>query len=179
MIRMSRSFSLLSFILILSGCASVPFSTMLKLGAMDETDFASIHSIDIRAKIVVEVPVKVDVDKTQISIEVENTQGTIQHKFPLALISTAQIPAEDGFFSDTPARTEYILKFSETAIESFERIQASLLTEQKGQMSLSVGASFDDLPDSVEIIVFSIFLKLSETEAYITLFDEAEIELQR
>jgi len=176
---MSRTFSLLSLILILTSCASVPFSTMLQLSSMDETDLIRINPVEVRAKIDVEEPAQVDVDKTKITIEIENSMGAILHKFPLVLVSSTQLPTEQGFFSDSPARTEYILKFSETAIESFEHVQASLLNQEEGQMSLSVGTSFGDLPEEVDVITFSIHLKLSENENYITLFDEAAVDIKR
>lgn len=175
--RVIQAFLVINFVLVLGGCASVPLGTMLKFSTMDESDFAAVNPAEIRAKIHVDEPVTVDITSTQMTIEIDNALGVVTHKFPLELVSTEHIVAEQGFFSDKSARTEYVLKFSDKAIESFNQVQDSVINGPQGQMSFSVNTSFGALPPEVERITFSIFLMLSEQDDYVTLFEDAELDI--
>ena len=58
-------------VFIVSGCASIPLSTMLKFSSYQKSDFVAIKPADIRAKIILDQPIEIDIEKVELGLEVE------------------------------------------------------------------------------------------------------------
>ena len=71
-------------VFIVSGCASIPLSTMLKFSSYQKSDFVAIKPADIRAKIILDQPIEIDIEKVELGLEVETEQGDRVFKFPLS-----------------------------------------------------------------------------------------------
>lgn len=161
------------------GCASIPLSTMLSLRHFDEQDALALKPEQIKARIQVDSPAQLDINQAKLALSAETPDGTLMYDFPLVLISTRQIPSESGFFSDTPAKTEYELKLSDAAVANFNGFKSRYQDSPAGQYGLNVSAGFKETDGPMEKIVFSIHLKLADDEDYLLILDNAEIDLQK
>jgi|SRR5690554_338466 len=163
----------------LVGCTSIPFSTMLKFNSMDKEDLINLQPELVRAKTQVDEPIEFDTDKTEMAVEIETPDGLVPYSFPLKLLAEKKLPKKEGFFSDIPAKNEYLFALSEEAIENFKRFQSSLDTEEQIAVSFSIKSGFKTPPQAVDKITLSVFLKLTEEQGFITMFDNATIKIKR
>ena len=105
-------------VFIVSGCASIPLSTMLKFSSYQKSDFVAIKPADIRAKIILDQPIEIDIEKVELGLEVETEQGDRVFKFPLSLLERRAIPAKEGWFAFDEAKNEYILNLSAESVQN-------------------------------------------------------------
>ena len=161
----------------LVGCASIPLGTLLEFRSFDEQDFIDINPSVIRAKIHLDQPVRIDPSQTLMTLRLETSKGVISDQFSLRLLAENTIPAEQGLFFDTAAKSEYLLALDDDALASFKRVQSEINNQQSGKFRLAVSTDLEGVPRSVDTIQFSIFIKLKEESNYITLVDEAELEI--
>ncbi|MEX1222324.1 MAG: hypothetical protein WEA82_09475 [Idiomarina sp.] len=169
---------ILSLTLFISGCASIPISTMLTMSSFDAEDFIRIQPQELEAKIQVDDPVTISIDETRLALELDTQKGLLSYEFPLVLVEQVKIPASPGFFSDDVAKTEYRLELSEQGIEDFKAVKEVFQERQSGQLDFSVLTNIYELPEDSETVRMSIFLQLFEDEGFFTLFYDAEIEIK-
>ena len=174
---MTRFVAILVSVL-LSSCASVPLGTMLEFRSFGKDDFVKIHPQDLRAKIQIDEPVLVDVESTELALELTTEKGMRAFTFPLFLLREEKIAPVAGFFSTSAGKTEYTLKLSDEAIENFIATQRIIQEEKSGQLSFSVKTGFEEFPTGITEIGLSILLKLSAEKGFITLLDNAKLELK-
>uniref|UniRef100_UPI0040485134 hypothetical protein n=1 Tax=Rheinheimera sp. TaxID=1869214 RepID=UPI0040485134 len=163
---------------LLSSCASVPLSTMLEFRSFGKEDFITIQPQDLRAKIQVDEPVLADVESAELALELTTERGMREFKFPLLLLSEEKIAPEVGFFSTSAGKTEYTLKLSDEAVKNFIATQKIIQDEQSGSLNFSVTTGFEKFPSEITEIGLSVFLKLSEEKGFVTLFDNAKLEVK-
>ena len=163
---------------LLSSCASVPLGTMLEFSSFSKKDFVQIQPQHLKAKIQVDEPVRADVESAELALELTTDKGMREFKFPLLLLREERISPVAGFFSTSAAKTEYTLKLSDEAIKNFITTQQIIQHENSGKLSFSVTTGFEKLPSEITEIGLSVFLKLSEEQGFVTLFDDAKIEVK-
>lgn len=173
---MKRIF-IMALAIILSGCSSIPVSTMVTMSQMDETDFINMAPEQIRARIHLDEPARIDIEKTQMTFSVETDKGSIPYAFPLELLEQGSIAAEPGLLFNVPAKTDYLLALSDEAIANFKALQQRIAQQPSGAFSFAINASLQEPPASLEEINLSIFLKLREQDEFMTLFDNATVEI--
>lgn len=162
---------------LLSSCASIPLSTMLEFRSFGKDDFIAIKPHELRAKIQVDEPVRADVDGAEIVLERTTEKGLREFKFPLLLLSELKISPVVGYFSTSAGKTEYTLKLSEEAVKNFAATQQIIQDEQSGSFSFSVNTDFEKFPSEVNQIGLSILLMISEKQGFVTLIDNANLEV--
>ena len=165
--------------LLFVGCANIPLATMLEMRSFDEQQFVTIDAEQIQAKIQVDQPLQIDVTTVELSLAIGNVNGLRQFQFPLELVQHTKIAPEEGFFFSTPGQNEYRLKLSDEAVKNFKATQLIVANEPSGDYEISVRTGFADLPDDIEKIRLSIFLMLSEQRGFMTLFEDAELVIER
>lgn len=172
---------LLSFFIVflMSGCASIPLSTMMKFSSFQMSDFVALQPEDIKAKIIIDEPVKIDIEKVDLSLELETEQYNKMYKFPLSLIETKDIPAKTGWFGDDEAKTEYTFNLSSESVQNFQEVQQLLSTHSTGTFGLSVNSGFESLPSDLESVNLSILLKLASDDDFTPIFEDATIKIHR
>lgn len=164
-------------ILMLSSCASIPVGTMLKFSTLDEQELLVIQPRDIRARIQIEEPAKLNIETAELTLTLQTEQGERLYEYPLTLIAQTQIAPVEGFFSRRPGQTEYTLKLSDIARENFKAAQQELRRQQPKGFSFSVSANFDEIPQDRTELTFSIALQLDPSEGYFNLFEDASMEI--
>lgn len=171
-------FAVILIALLLSSCANVPLGTMLEFRSFGKEDFVTIQPQDLRAKIQVDEPVLADIESAELALELTTDKGLREFKFPLLLLREEKIAPEAGFFSKSAGKTEYTLKLSDEAVKNFIATQQIIQDEQSGSLSFSVTTGFEKFPSEITEIVLSVFLKLSEEQGFVTLFDNAKLEIK-
>jgi len=171
-------FSLILISFLLSSCASVPLGTMLEFRSFGKDDFVKIVPQDLRAKIQVDEPVRANVESAELALELATEKGIREFKFPLLLLRQEKIAAVGGFFSNSAGKTEYILKLSDEAVKNFIATQQIIQDEKSGKLNFSVTTGFEQFPSEITEIGLSVFLKLSEEKGFVTLFDDAKLEVK-
>ncbi len=165
--------------LLLNGCANIPLATMLEMRSFDQNSFVQLNPEVIRTKIQLDEPVKIDLDSAELSLAINSSRGVRLFQFPLELVSQQKIAPEEGFIFSMPGKNEYTLKLSAEAIRSFEETQQVVASDAGSEFEITVRTGFDDLPDHIDEIRLSIFLLLNEQRGYITLFEDAELTINR
>ncbi|MEE2002351.1 hypothetical protein QWY20_12885 [Alkalimonas sp. MEB108] len=163
---------------ILSGCASVPLGTMLEFRSFTKDDFINLQPQNLRARVHIDEPARADIEKAELALELNTEKGLRIFNFPLELIDELKIEPVSGLFSRSPGKTEYTLKLSEEAIDNFRATQQIIRNEQSGRLSFSVKTGFEQLPSDITEIRLSIFLKLSEDKGFVTLINNAKLEIK-
>ena len=166
-------------VFILSGCASIPLSTMLKFSSFEKSDFVALEPADIKAKIILDQPVEIDIEKVQLGLEVGTEQGSRSYKFPLSLLERRAIPAKEGWFDSDEAKTEYTFNLSSESVKNFKEVQQLLTNKSGGKFGFSVSSGFENLPNDVQSVNLSILLKLQNHDDFVPIFDDATIAIKR
>ncbi|WP_105169926.1 hypothetical protein [Pseudoalteromonas sp. T1lg23B] len=167
------------WVLFLSGCTSIPISTMLELRDFNEQSFVALNPVEIRSKIRLSEPLTLDLAKITLSLSLENEKGFRNFTFPLVLENENKIAALEGLFSSQPANTEYTFRLSDIALKNFVETQKLFSDGIKRQGSFSIGASFNQESKEVQAAYISILLQLSDEEGFFTLLDNAEVDFKQ
>ena len=171
-----RKIFLVFIVLFLSGCSSIPISTMLKYRNFDEQRFLTLDPLQIRSKIRLSEPFTLKMEQINLSLSLENEKGVRNFTFPLVLEKRDRIAAQEGFFSSEPAKTEYTFKLSERAVNNFRETQSLLSQEIRGKASFSIGAGFNEEPQKGQTVYISIALQFEEKDGYFTLIEDTEVD---
>ena len=152
---------------------------MVKLSTFDEQDFAALNATEIRAKVQINETVKLINDQSSLAAKITNESGDLNLKFELELVKMEQIPAKNGFFSNSPAYSVSYFRLSPTGIENFKKIQAQVIKKHNTGFEFSVGTSFDRSNTTEnEEIYLSIGIKFDDSSDYITIIDDWELEFE-
>ena len=168
-----------TLLLLLSGCASIPLSTMMKFSGFGQEDFVALNPNEIKAKLIVDEPVHVDIEKVEMSLEITTPQQTRLFKFPLVLLDEQKIPADSGWLSSSAAKTEYTFNLADESVTNFKEVQQHINTTSDSKFGFSINTGFSELPESVNEVRLSILLQLTEDEEYVPIFEDATIDLKR
>lgn len=166
-------------VFMLGGCASIPLSTMLEFSSFQKSDFVALEPADIKAKIIIDQPVEIDIEKVDLGLELETDQGNRIYKFPLSLIERRSIPAKKGWLSVDEAKTEYTFNLNAESVKNFQDVQQLLTNSGGGKFTFPVNSGFEKLPLDLESVNLSILLKLKDTEDFVPIFEDASIEVGR
>jgi hypothetical protein len=175
---------LLSALLLFSGCASIPFSTMATFSQFDENTLTTLDPNQMLVKVSVghDFNLQPDSTKLQLSAQPSNVNRSTEAAFGLELLSQVTEKRATGLFSADMEVTTYQFKIDKTGIEALKKLQAQFKTTGlSGDMSFSVETDFD-AKDKTEIkddIWLWIDIQLSEQQGYIPLFDAAKMPVKK
>lgn len=168
-----------SFTLFVAGCANSPISTMLEFRSFDEAKFVQLDPNHLLTKIHLDKPAEIKPEKTWLTLGVSSAQEERSFKYNLEVISEKTLPAESGWLSDIPSRTEYILGLSPMAIKEFTQLQEFMKSASPTGFDLHVSTGFKESESELNTVTMSIFLKLCANEDYFTLFDRAALDIEK
>lgn len=175
---------LLSALLLFSGCASIPFSTMATFSQFDENTLTTLDPNQMLVKVSVghDFNLQQDSTKLQLSVQPSNVNKSTEAAFGLELLSKVTEKRATGLFSADMEVTTYQFKIDQTGIDALKKLQSQLKTAGLvGDFSFNVETEFD-AKDETEIkdeIWLWIDIQLSEQQGYIPLFDAAKMEIKK
>lgn len=165
------------FSLTLVSCTSIPLSTMLEFRSFGQEEFLELQPEHIVAKIQIDDPVRADVSQTQLAVMLSTEQNVRSYQFPLVLISEEHIESEAGWFSRKSAKNQYTFKLADEAVQNFRSVQDDVQLNEPTDFKFTVSSSMEELPEHIDEIRLSLFLKLSESSEFITMFRNAKLKV--
>ena len=151
---------------------------MMVLGAFDESQFLSLDSGELKSRIEVDSPLKINVDKTNLSLKLDTSSGDLLFDYPLKLLLVKDLPAEAHWLSPIPARTQYVFALSDEAIKNFTALQARMRVEQPKRYHLTIDTEFQHGAEEQSEAVLSVSIKLSAKADYIILLDRQLVDVK-
>lgn len=166
-------------LLCVAGCASVPLSTMSRLGDYDRETIADLDPGGVLVRVSLPVAYGLDVDATRLSFRLESAEETYGGEFDLARLSEEEATIAGGFFSaDIPVR-RYLLGLSEEGQTAFSELRGPLRSAPLESFDFSVSTRFDEWPEDTESIRLWIDLQLTEAEGFFTLVDGGKLKIEQ
>jgi hypothetical protein len=160
---------LLSFVL--SGCMSIPVSTIVRFATFDDEDLLQIDPSQVRMRITSDNDAPLIVKKTKLKMEMVAEDGA-KATMPGAVIleSEEDLHPEKSMWSlgYTPEHV-YVLRLDEDAAASFQKLQDKVRRNEKGYLTVGVDYDFS----GKEKAKVTVELKLAAQEDYFTLLDKA------
>lgn len=175
---------ILSALLALSGCASIPFSTMATLSQFDDHTLTKLDPNQMRVKVSVgnDFSLKPDSTKLQLSVQLDNVNRSTEAVFGLVQLKEVTEKRAAGLFSADMEVQSYEFKIDQTGADTLKQLQTQInTTGASGKMSFNVDTNFD-AKDATEIkdeMLLWIDIQLSEQQGYIPLFDAAKIKFNK
>lgn len=175
---------ILSALLALSGCASIPISTMATFSQFDENTLTTLDPNQMLVKVSVghDFALEQDSTKLQLNVQLKNVNRSTEAAFGLELLNKVTEKRDTGLFSADMEVTTYEFKIDQTGVAALKQLQTQFKTAgTSGNFNFSVETNFDT-KGATEIkdeIWLWIDIQLSEQQGYIPLFDAAKMEVKK
>jgi hypothetical protein len=165
---------------VLTGCASIPLTTAARLSLMNQQSLLSLDPQQIRVRVAVPSGFEVDVEKTRLTLTVidsSSEQGS--HACRLVLLGTMNGVRPGGLFhSDYPV-VAYELALDPESVRDVKEMQKATPPSKDLGFKLDFSSDLALIPKDAGSVRFWVDLKLQSSDAYMVLFDGAEIKLTK
>jgi hypothetical protein len=163
---------------VLTGCASIPFMTAARLSLMDIRSVLRLDPQQIRVRVAVPSGYEVDVEKTRLTLAVSNSSGTQEsHACRLVLLGKMNDVRPGGMFhSDYPV-VAYELALDPESVADLRNMQKATPPRKGLGFNLSFSSDLASINKGARSMRFWVDLKMKSSDAYMVLFDGAEIKL--
>ncbi|AQQ67660.1 hypothetical protein Mag101_08430 [Microbulbifer agarilyticus] len=163
---------------LVSACANIPLGTMLKYSSFDIDDFLELNPAEISAKVEVEGGLELSDDGQRLAVTMETAKGERDFTFPLVIEEHGLEPKSDSWFGTSGPTNVYTLKLSGEGILAFEALQLAIRKEVPTGFGLKVSTRFKKMEEYPDENTVSILIRLAASESYVTLIDDAPLELE-
>lgn len=175
--------AVLCFLLLLSGCASIPFSSIAKLSQYDGQSIAQLNPQQMRVKVSVgnNYSLKPNSTRLQLSFQPEQHNSKTEAALSLKQLSQVQEKRSTGFFSPDLDVVTYEFAVDQAGAETLKQMQQQFIKAgHKGAVSFTVETGFDhkDNADIKKDILLWVDLRLFEKEDYLSLIDAAALKIE-
>lgn len=178
-----RVVAILCFLLSLSGCASIPFTTMTRFSQFDEHNLTQLDAKQIMVKVSLrnDYSLKPDSTKLEMSYQPDNVNRKTEAALTLRQLSKVEEKRSVGIFSPDVEVVTYEFAVDEAGAEKLKQVQDQFIkADHKGTISFSISSSFTpkDEADVKKEVTMWVDLKLYEKEGYFSLFDAATLKVE-
>jgi hypothetical protein len=158
----------------LTGCASVPLSSLLRMSGMNQQTLLELDPQQIRARVAVYGGFEIDPKSTQLSLDIADEAGRRESRsYALNLLSKTNGRRPGGMFhSDYPV-VAYEFALNSESVEDLRRLQKAFAHSKNPGLDLNVQTT---APGYYKAVRFWIDLQLKESEPYMTIVDGAELK---
>ncbi|GAA4887448.1 hypothetical protein [Ferrimonas pelagia] len=163
-------------VLLLSGCMSIPISTLVKMASFDREAFLALEPEAIAMRITLDKPAPLDLSETRLEFTAVMTDG-MERLFPGSVEQQdyRQFEVDAGWFSrGTEPRYQYFLVLDEQGQEAIRTFQRLLAEEDvvSGQFRVNLQPS----KALKEPMTATMELQFDQQSGFFTLLDEATID---
>lgn len=162
----------------LSGCVSVPLSTIVRMATFDERDFVRLDPEVIRARIKLVEGFALDPGKSTLGIKISSAAGDHFGEFKLETITESRAELSNGLFSGHVMGTEYTLKLAAQSKEEFRKLQGFVGKGRPGQVTIFIAPILSSYLKDAETMHVWVDLLLSKNPGYFTLLEGAEVPME-
>ncbi|MFZ5841911.1 MAG: hypothetical protein ACOY3E_03340 [Pseudomonadota bacterium] len=172
--------AVLILLALFSACTSIPLSTMWKMRNFDEQQFAELNGEEIRVRVRLPAPSKLNVAETSLESTLETEQGRHSTQLTLEQESLRSYSVSEGLlFKEDVTYSEYVLRLSAGSLQRFATLQRLTPTRSQTQKSaFKITTDFTNLPEGLDSLQFSVDLQLKRDEGYFALLDKASISFK-
>lgn len=175
--------AVLCFLLLLSGCASIPFATMAKLSQYDGQSIVQLAPEQMLVKVSVgnSYSLKPNSTRLQLSFQPDHSNKKTEAALSLKQLSQVQEKRSVGFFRSELDVMTYEFAIDQAGAETLKQMQQQFIKAgHKGAVSFTVETGFDhkNNADIKKDILLWVDLKLFEKEDYISLIDAAALKVE-
>lgn len=181
----ARGILLITFIVLLSACASIPMSTMWKLRSFSGNDLKTLNPADIR--VVVKVPdvLKFEPDQTNLDLTLtpEDTKQKVLHEQgKLVLVKQGRFVPADVPVAE-PGETLYLMKLDPGGLESFRAFQQRLdpdVEQHYKAANFSANIRFaNEAAVNNAGFQITVWLRLQRDQGYFALLKDAPLKFSQ
>ena len=164
---------------LLGGCASIPFSTAVRLSSLNLQTLAQIDPTQVRVRLSVPAGYELDIPASKLKLSLASrSYGSRSGSMALTLLQTTRDIRPGGLFGSDTTVSTYLLSLSPEGGRQLHELQQFVLSGQPEQFAFSVHAPFTKIPPTAIEVVFWADLKLSLGEPFMPLIDGAKIRFE-
>lgn len=169
---------LLAATMCISGCASIPLSTMMSMSRMSPRSLAQVDPAQLRVRLSVPQGFDVDVAATRLNFSIKNPSVDQSSEMGVNALSVTKGTRSGGFLSpDLPIKT-YLFALTPEGKAELRSLQQTLQQVEHGTFNAGFKTHFAKRPPGTKKVTFWVDLKLSASEPFMPLLDGAEVEFK-
>jgi len=167
----------LSVLCTLSGCASVPITSMIQLASMGRDWFEQVDPAEIRVRVSVSPGFEIDVERTTLGLSIDRPGRPVRdEKLTLELIERTTMERSLGFMRGSASMPTYVLRLTPADVKKFTDIRKTALAkDSRAKRTFSVSAPFLKKPSNPKAVTFWTDLRFSRDGSWVVLLDRAEL----
>lgn len=174
---------LVTALLTLSSCMSIPLSTLREMRNFDQQDFLGLDGSQVQLRLAIPAPVRLNPDLSFLTFAMETGEKTVEHQLSLELVDEHTARRSTGWLSRAAAVNVQHFRLDPAGLQAFAATQASVAHLYESDLPLEQVESYFSiqfgLSERPEGDFFRVWveLQLSEERGFFTLFDGAKIHL--
>lgn len=166
-------------VMFVTGCSSIPLSTMMRLSSMGPEAFSTTNPNDIRVKFLMPEGFVLDVENASLILrrsgEDEVTQSVTML---LDLLQTETEERSAGLFRGKTVLTAYTFKLTDKSAEELFELQQTLVEGEKHSLQLAMSAPLTTIPPDASEMKLWIDIQLQRDKPYLRLFDGVTLSFE-
>ncbi len=147
---------------------------------MDEQDIIEINAREVRVRITLDEPAKIDARNVRLVFQFEHQNNTkSEYQYFLKLLNSSSLPAEPGLFSSKPAANQYEFRISNKSIKEFQKYQQDFIKNGKPKKyKWRVYYVLNQRITQDMKLTLDVELKFANNEAYFYLLEDAKLAVE-
>lgn len=169
---------ILLFCYLLSGCSSIPLSTLAKFSDFGPDNLIQLHPDEIRVRLQLPRQAELDPTRTELQLFLETAERQYDEKFNVQLISQTLDHKDDGWFRQPVPVQNFVFVLSDSSKQKFRELQQLLKTASSpNQIIFSASCVLTNLSPEYNSVRLWVDLQLSEKDGFSPLIDGATMEM--
>ena len=166
--------------LLISGCASIPLSTMARFSTLDAQKIAEIDPSQVRVRIAVPVGYDVDPAHTQLTFSLTSKAGvTVQRALELRGLAVTKGERSPGWLGQDIAVNSYDLALSPQGVQNMLQLQRFSMSEKMESFKININTKFASIPPTAQTMRIWADIKLALSDSFVRLIDGGEIRFEQ
>jgi len=161
--------------LVISGCTSIPLSSMLKMATFGDDKLLAVEPSQVRVRLSVTSPAELQTKDVRLVLKFEHKgKKDSEYKYRLKLIETSLVDPITGWFTNQPKKFRYDFKLESLSRLEFKRLQKEMV--ERGSPDRYYWTVYYHLKNKVpegSKIVIDLELKLAIEDDFFYLLKDA------
>ncbi len=177
--RIALRAAALALAMLLTACASIPLSTMLRMSRLDEAALLSLDPAEVRVQVAITEGFEIAVDEATLELELIGAGGEVRTtRLALDLLLQASGTRGGGLLRPPVPVTVYDLTLAQHAVQELRGTQHWARAADLTGLALRVQARVSGAPRGADHVRLWTGVRLRPAEEYMTLFEGARFELE-
>jgi hypothetical protein len=176
-----RDFAAIIFVLLvlLAGCASIPFSTAVRLASIKPQELAQVDPSQVRVRVSIPEGFELNVPASRLTLALGTPSGERKNvKMGLSLLQHTREHRSTGLFSGNLAVSTYVLALTPEGAQQLRSMQQFVLASNPDTFQFGVSVPLAKTLPNAREMTFWAEVRLSAKDRYTPLIDAAKIKFQ-